>query len=488
MLRVLVTIGGLQLAAMISILLRTKGLAYLLGPADLGVMAVIDKLVAMVSQTASLSLPFAATRFLPALHDERAAFLRLRRAMTLVVLGSTTLAALAALLVFWLRPEVVGLELAGHRPWVALALVTVPIVAFAAFLPSAIAGGLDHRGAMTFTLAHAVALSVSGLAGAWVGGVAGLYVAYTVLGGVLVVTRLRRVLKAVSAGSGPWLPLPVWRFAGAMLALAWVVPYAALFTHYQVLRHLGPDSAGYLQAAMGLALAVRTVLGSGHALFLTPNVNRSGSTADRFAWVVQYQRTLALLAGLLVPPLMLGIDLAVRLLYSPAFLPAAPAVWPFVLAEVLTLFAGTYQSLILASDHLRYHVFQNLLAQLVTVVAAYLAVPTIGIVGAALSTIAAQAIIWATTLHFVHSRLGQRLPAATGWLTLVSTASVSLAGIAGAVLPWTPAGVGWRLAAWALGLGLLASTTNPDERRRATAVWRLGPRGWAAHARSLTTR
>ena len=63
MLRVLLTIGAVQVATMLVLLARTKILAVMLGPESVGVMAVIDKLLAVIVGTVSLSLPFAAVRF-----------------------------------------------------------------------------------------------------------------------------------------------------------------------------------------------------------------------------------------------------------------------------------------------------------------------------------------------------------------------------------------------------------------------------------------
>ena len=66
MLRALLTIGAVQVMTMLVLLVRTKTIAVVLGPEFVGVMAVIDKLLAVIAQTVSLSLPFAAIRFLPA--------------------------------------------------------------------------------------------------------------------------------------------------------------------------------------------------------------------------------------------------------------------------------------------------------------------------------------------------------------------------------------------------------------------------------------
>lgn len=480
----------MQVAAMVAVLLRTKGLAIILGPGAVGVMAVIDKLIAVVSQTASLSLPFAAIRFLPSLHESPVAFHCLRRAMALTVLALTVAAAAGAAAVAMARPAVWGAQFAGHESWLLVGLLTVPVVACAAFLPNAFAGGLDHRGAMGFTVTHALVLAASGLFGAWFDGVRGVYAAYAILGGVLVASRVRRLVWSPELEArGAWrLPTSVWRFGLAMIALAWVVPYAALFTHYQVLRYFGANTSGYMQAAMGIAVAVRTVLGAGHQLFLTPHVNRSGTPADRLAWAVRYQRTLALLVGVLAPPLLLCADVAVRVLYSSAFLPASPYVWLFVIVEVLTLFAGTYQSLILAFDHLTFHVVQNLAAQVVVIVLAFALVPTYGVAAAAAAPLGGQAVIWAGTLLFLRRGFGLRVPRPTALLTAAAIAAVVLAGIVGAQFAWTMAGVGARLAVWVAGLALLGACADEDERTTFARVLTIGPRGWAAQIRAVASR
>ena len=55
MFKVLLSIGGLQPATMVVLLVRTKFLAVFPGPDGVGLMAVIDKQLAVLVQTVSLS-------------------------------------------------------------------------------------------------------------------------------------------------------------------------------------------------------------------------------------------------------------------------------------------------------------------------------------------------------------------------------------------------------------------------------------------------
>ena len=55
MLKALLTIGSIQLLTMFVHLARVKSLALILGPEWIGIMAVVDRLLGIVGQTASLS-------------------------------------------------------------------------------------------------------------------------------------------------------------------------------------------------------------------------------------------------------------------------------------------------------------------------------------------------------------------------------------------------------------------------------------------------
>ena len=59
--------GSPQFPTMLVHLVRAKSLAVILGPEWIGVMAVVDRLLGIVGQTAWRSPPFAAARFLPEL-------------------------------------------------------------------------------------------------------------------------------------------------------------------------------------------------------------------------------------------------------------------------------------------------------------------------------------------------------------------------------------------------------------------------------------
>jgi enterobacterial common antigen flippase len=440
MIKVLAAVGAIQFVQMAVLLARTKGLALLLGPELVGVLAVIDKLVAVVAQTASLSMPFAALRFLPSLWttDPRGFYARLR-GMATVLLGLTALGTAIGLTVTAVAPQLWGTELIPYTAVVFIALMTVPAQALVPFVTSATAATLAPGRSMLVGLGHAVVLAVAGLAGAMWLGLQGIYLLYLVPATILAMWALTRL--ATPAGGSPELPSPIaaarelprdiWRFGGALLGLAFLLPYAALFVHYRVLADIGASAAGLMQAAMGISLSVRTVLGSAHSVFLTPNVNRGGAPAQRMQWANDYQKTLCLLIGVVLPPLLLFADVVVRLLYSAEFAAAAQFVFLFVLVEIVTLLSGTFQSLILALDRMRFHVVQNLIAQLIMISVGVLTIRPLGIAGAAAAALASSAFLYVSTAIFLRRAFNLRISWQSARLAFYVVAVVIVTGLIG---------------------------------------------------------
>ena len=484
MLRALLTIGGAQVITMLVLLARTKTIAVMLGPEFVGVMAVIDKLLAVIAQTVSLSLPFAAVRFLPGSwsagpSEYRDLFTRMRN----VLLALIFVATVGALLISVFRPGTWGEALLPYRDALTVAILGLPVIGLIPFLQSAIAGRLQQNRSMLVGFLHAIVLAAAA-AGIWWEGLAGYYAVYAVLGTLLVVgvTRLatdgtvappsRDRLQRFVLG----LPAAIWRFSGALLILTFIAPYAALFVHYRLLSEHGAETAGWMQAAIGIGLSVRAVLGTAHAVFLTPNVNRGGGPEERMEWANRFQITFCLLAGLAVPPLLLFPGVAVHLLYSSEFLPGATYVMLFVLGEVVILVSGTYQTLVVALDHMTFHVASNLVAQTLVVVTAYLLVKPLGILGAGLAVLMAPVFLYIATTIFLRRSHALRMPglvvARSSWLLLCLVAT----GLMGALFEapiWES--LMYKAAAYVVVVGGFACLLTAHERQRvreAAERWR----------------
>jgi O-antigen/teichoic acid export membrane protein len=353
-----------------------------------------------------------------------------------------------------------------------------------------------HEGrSMMFTLVHAAVFSASAVLGAkWGGGLSGVYMVYAVLGPIAVLWGLTVTFKGTSSAPAPapqdpttlgWLGLPstFWRFSGTLMLLTFVMPYAALQVYYTVLGQLGATTAGWMQAAIGLSLSVRTLLGSAHPVFLTPNVNRGGTPAERLVWANAFQRTFLLLTLGLVPPLLLFSGLAVNILYSAEFAPGARFAVFFILAEVVNLIAGTYGALVIAFDHFAFNLVQNVTAQLIFAGVALALIPRLGIAGAGLGTLTAPIFLLVTGTLFLWRRHGLRVPASIGVLAASVIVSLAVAGAVGSV--WqelTVASVAAKVALYAVILAVGAWFLEPNEwaRLRSLATLRRRPTAGAA--------
>jgi antigen flippase len=480
MLKIILGIGGLQLATMVVLLARTKILALFLGPEGVGLMAVADKLLAVVVQCVSLSLPYAALRFLPELYNaDRSQGYRTFRAMALTMATLAVAAAIVGMAVSLLFPALWGPEFTPYPRLLAAGFLSVPALAFIPFVQNAFAGILRHRESMLFGFGHAVVLALAGAIGAAAGSVAVLYVAYAAIALAWLIPSLTRLIRSIRPVLVPKLrgwrdALPstrILRFSAAMFALAFLAPFAALNAHYQVLSRGGAETAGWMQAAIGISLAVRSVLGAAHPIYLVPQLNKGGTWPERMLWATRFQHLWCMLAAVLVPPLLIGADLAVLVLYSKSFLPATGYVWLFVLAEVLVLQAGTYQAMIVAADRIRFHVAQNLVSQLIFIAVAWLTIPRFGIAGAAFGAIASQAFLFVCTLAYLKIRMGLSPPLRTAALMLYSLLAIAILGRLGADgLILHGGAIGTGLIAYGVMLvGLALFLTRED--RRAVVAW-----------------
>jgi PST family polysaccharide transporter len=481
MLKPLLTIGALQLAAMVVMLVRTKLLAVLLGPEGVGVMAVVDKLLALFAQAVSLSLPFAALRFLPEpWRRDRTACYASFRAMAFTLLALSALAGLGGAWLSGWHAAIWGVQLSAYPATLVAAFLSLPALALWPLIQNAYAGTLRHHESMVFLVGHAVVLTLTAAVGAFMGSLAVLYLCYAAAAWLLFMPALLRVVRPMRPEGG--LPFSGWRsllpetrvlrFSLALVGLTVLAPFAALYTHYWILDQQGAQAAGWMQAAIGISLAVRGVLSAGHQVYLTPHLNSGGSWADRMQWAGRFQHTWCLLAGLLVPPLLLGAEWAVRLLYAEAFAPATRFVALFVLTEVVGMLAGTYQGVIVAADRMRFHVAQNAAAQALLIAVAWLAIPRWGIGGAALAGLAAQVLLLLCTLAFLRVRMGLRPATRTLALMLYLVVALAFAGWFGAQgLEMTRGSLANAAAIQALiVIGLLAFV-SADERGRAREIF-----------------
>jgi O-antigen/teichoic acid export membrane protein len=459
--RALVSIGLLQFVSMLLLLARTKIIALVLGPEGVGVIATVDRVTAVIAQTLSLSLPFAALRFLPAAQrhspDEAEALYRSMRNVAVALLALATLVCVG---IAAATPGLWGKAMVSYQGALILAFAALPVIGLVPFLTNAFAATSGHVASMRFTLAHGVVFVFAAIAAATGLGVAGFYGAYALLGPALVLAAIlklrvpaaKKVRPVRSLAKAFKLPRDVWRFAFWLFPLTFAAPYAAWYVQYSVLSLYGAGSAGILQGAIGIGLSVRTLLGAAHSIFLTPNVNRQADSAERMAWTNDFQRHMVLIFVAVLPPILLFSDIELAVLYAPPFIAAAPFVALFVAAEVITLLSGSYQALILADNRVRFHVAQNFTAQILVAAIAVVAIPRLGLTGAGLAMLSAPILMFASTILYLRRQFGVRLSAEAAHMSLLALGMLLVCGVIGSLFPGMSA---IRLGAKAAACGIV---------------------------------
>jgi O-antigen/teichoic acid export membrane protein len=106
----------------------------------------------------------------------------------------------------------------------------------------------------------------------------------------------------------------------------------------------------------------------------------------------------------------------------------------FVLAEIVGLLSGTYQSLVVALDKMRFHVANNLVAQLLVVIGAYLLVEPLGILGTGLAVLLAPVFLYVATLAFLYHAFRLKMPRNVVLRSAWLLACLVAAGLVGARL------------------------------------------------------
>ena len=479
-LEAIVTLGGIQALTMLAGLARTKVLALLLGPGGLGMVSVIDQLVSLITQIGSLSLPFAALKFLSRDGvEEREQFARSYRALVLALLAATASAAGVALVLAAVRPQLLGSDLGPYRAPLVAALLGVPALAAFPMLRNVLASLVRYRESGAFAFGNAVALVATTYVGVRVGGLTGMYLGNLLVGvlsTVAIAIYLWRAygLRLRVRGESPVKVLRAHpglvAFSTSMYVLAFTSPTTYLVSRLVVLSHQGMVAVGLLSAAYGVGLALRVVLTQANQQFLTPLVNRRIGVEARAVAVSEYLRVLMVILVAGGMAVVLFPRLWVTLLYSHRFAEAAGYLFAFVMSEIILLVAGVYTALLIGYDDLRGFVALTVVSNLVTIGLTILIVPRLGPFGVGLAFLAGNGVMMVLSMARLATRHAAR---AAGQAMKYVVAALALLGAAGwwATDPHGPP-VAWRIVAYVLGSGAFLGLLNPQERRWMLTPWR----------------
>ena len=477
MLKIIVTLGGIQIVAILAGMMRAKILAVLLGPSGVGVLSVVDQMVQLVTYASAFSLPFASVKFLSRAHSQGHARFRamyaglLRLLVTLTVVG-----AVIGLAVAIFEPRLLGSQLAEYRFFLIPAFIGIPCASLHAFFSSTLAAAQRARTSALVAVIAAVCLMLSALVGVSLAGIAGLYwsnLIVVVLIAVGFATYLWRTLDLPAFGRQGSVRQAlrdnpdVIGFSLILYLTSFASSGALLVVRYALLRNFGEAQTGLLQSAISVSAALILVLSPTNGLFLTPILNRDIPKAEKLRAALEYQAKLVPVLGALAAPIVLFPQLVLTVLYSPAFAQVGPLLFLFVVAQVIALLGGVYQAVLIGFDDLKVYGAATALGSVVIGVGAWLLAPGHGIPGIAMGFLAGNVVtfgilfIWLTKTHRMVASYRLSLSMAYVVVALV------LAGfLLGRLDAWQPLVMLLKVSLYGAFLVSLALLTSREELRR----------------------
>ncbi len=434
-------LGSIQIIAMFFTIGRSKAAALMLGPAGVGAISVVDQVVSLAGQAVTLSLPYAATKFLSAAYSEgREKFGRMYASFAWALITTTAAAAVGFPLALWWKPALLGHDLLPYRSLVILGMLTVPATTLFNFYVAALAAVNRAKTSGIYGLLNAAALAVASAAGVLIGGLGGFYVGTLIaaiavaVGGALFIA----MREGASIGAPRW-GLPelarhqgVAMFAGSLYVTSLALPAAYLLARFALLKASGFEAAGLLQSAMALATALTLVMRQSNMLLLTPVLNRRSPTHAKLLDAARYLRTFSLTVGAAALPLVLFPDLWLYLLYSRRFLTAAPYTYLFVFAQVLQLFAGVALGLLVGIDRIATQLAITLFGLAVLAISAWWLAPLSGIAGIGVAFVAEAVVVFTLSMTAVWKTCDFGLLSAAGWMPVIVIALIAIIGVAAA--------------------------------------------------------
>ena len=389
--RAIALLGGAQALVLVGGMVRWKIAALYLGPSGVGIAGVIDQIALVVLQIGTLNIPTVALRFLAvARSGGLAEFGRLYRAFLTVVLSGCAVAAVAAALLFLIRPGILSSELVPYRAVFFVALATVPFTGAFTLLRNAMSTLDRHRTVAYAMVAGTLLTLVASLIGIRVAGLEGLYVAAFIATLTMAtalhagIVRHARIDATGQRGAlAAFLEHPsAMRYAAALYTVGFTVPLGYGMVRSSVLSTLGAEAAGYIAASYTIATGARQSFTQASLQFLTPRASRQAPKDVRAREVGAFLHTLPIAMGVSALPVVLFPHEVLTVLFSSRFTVAVSFLGLFLLAELMMAFGDAYRTLLLGFDDLPGYVATTLAAPCIVMAGVLFVVPRYGIVGA----------------------------------------------------------------------------------------------------------
>ena len=381
-------IGGASVINILVGLLRMKVVAVLLGPAGVGLIGILNNLMATGANIAALGVGNSGTRQVAEAvgRDDPDAIDASRRAL---FLGTLILAALGSFL-FWCVRDLIAVHilddenLAPFVGWVSIGIgLTVATGSQRALLT-----GMRRVGDLArMTVISSLVGALVGIAAIYYLGETGiiLLVLSAPFAGLVTshfyVAKLPRTQPKRSSFrevKQQWGALLKLGFAFMVAGLA--MPVGQLAVRAMVQNQLGLDSLGYFQASWAISMTyIGFVLGAMGTDYY-PRLTAVISDHKKVIRLVNEQAEVAiLLAGPVLLAMMALAPWVIRLLYSEEFIPSISVLRWQILGDTLKIISWPMGFIILASGRGRLFVMTEMFAACVFFVATWACMPWLGI-------------------------------------------------------------------------------------------------------------
>lgn len=418
MLRTIVSIGFFQAIGILVNTLRSKLFALLLGPSGFGLVATIDQLVVSITQFSNLSVPFTALKFLSHSHSQdEASFKRTYAAFLRIILILSGAATVLALLIIPLVLDGLDSQLAAHRGTVIVALLSIPATMLQMFLVNVLAARQQSTQSVLLTVLFGLAILIGGGIGCWITGVDGIYLGAvpatsTLAVGTLFFLHIKGGLPFHSGAISVWSELK----ANARIMETAVCTYIAvcsssgllLFMRYGAITKLGAETAGLLQACLGVSLSIGAVLGPATSLYFTSYVNRALPPAEKVDVAGRFLPRLVFLFCLGALPVLLFPGLCLRILFSKQFVGVSTVLPWFVVWQCLYQISNVYQQLLIGLNDVRGYGLVTTVGNVISVICCAIMISSMGLVGISIGLVVGALIT--SLLTALRLRVRHQLP------------------------------------------------------------------------------
>lgn len=403
MFRAIAVIGILQVLTILVQVVRAKVISVTLGPAGLGVVGLIDQMIAMISAICSLSLPTVVLRIMPRVYGKpefkRQYVSFLKGVVTTSIVGTVMLA-----IVLLVRPNLFGDVASTYSTEIGVALVSVPLLALGLLLPNVLAASMRPIGAASLSFGIAAMAAVAAGAGLLLGGIREIYIAQaaataTLLAGALVYFKLRLHLPFHDRDASligeirarpDIIPTAIAVYASLVGTAA-----ALLAVRYVTAHSIGIEAVGWLQAILSMVLAVGAVLIAMAARYLSPRLNRPSSAEEKFALANLFRRRQLMILIALTVPLVLFANIALTIMFSSKFTGAAAWLPAFLIWQLLVIQTNVQLMLLFSLDEIWTVTVMSIAGSALSALLCIVLIPRFGLSGAAAAMLAGAALTMA---------------------------------------------------------------------------------------------